>query len=75
LTRTAAGGRVIRVQGPRCRRRAVVISGGRRRAFVSAQGSRTWTRVLLARPSARPALIMLTRCDTRRLAPAVTFVG
>ena len=75
LTRTASGGRLIKVRGPRCRRRAVVVSGGRRRTFVAAGPSRSWTRVLLARPSTRPALIMLTRCDTRRLAPAVTFVG
>ena len=74
LTRTASGGRVISVQGPRCRRRAEVISGGRRRVFVSARPSRTWTRVLLARSSPRPALVTLTSCDTGRLVPAVTFV-
>ena len=75
LTRTAAGGRVLKVQGPRCRRRAVVTSGGRRRAFVAARPSRTWTRVLLARSSPRPALVALTRCDTGRQVPVVTFVG
>ena len=75
LTRTASGGWVIRVQGMRCRRHATVISGGRKRKFVSARSSRTWTRVLLTRSSPRPALVTLTRCDTGRQIPIVTFVG
>jgi hypothetical protein len=73
FTRTLAGGRAIRVNGPRCRRRAVVSNHGRTRAFVSAHPSRTWTRVLLARSPLRPTLVTLSRCDGARLVAVVTF--
>ena len=73
FTRTAAGGWSLRVHGPRCRRRAVVSSGGRRRAFPTMQPSRTWKRVLIARAPLRPALVSLTRCDTGRVMAVVTL--